>query len=190
MVYIICLIALVFLTIALFIGDVCINCPTSVSYTPCKCDHFYDQIVCGGTQDIDLVNVFQRLGNSLNKSEKHFTSFWLNNTAITELRENTFKDITFDRIYIGFCNKLKTVQKNTFNGTEKVTKFVEFESNPSLQTSDDLIFKVLAKFDSIQQINLLNNNISEIPENAFKSENGNQDSLLQMWLTGRKFNKI
>ena len=42
-------------------------------------------------QNIDLVNIFQKLHKNMTKSEKHFNRFRLKNRFITELKENTFK---------------------------------------------------------------------------------------------------
>ena len=67
--------------------------------------------------------MFQKLGNNLNKSQKHFKGFGLiQNDFITELKENTFSDITFDAIVFNICGNLKTIHRNAFTTTNLITK--------------------------------------------------------------------
>src|ERR1700761_6774086 len=103
-------------------------CPDSNLLKPCSC--IDDSINCGGNGDIDLVKVFQTLEKNLTKIEKHFKKFVFYNTFITELKENTFSDITFDMIQIIGCDNLKTIHKNTFNTTDSVTTHINIEFNP------------------------------------------------------------
>jgi len=71
-------------------------CPNPELLNPCKCIN--NQISCGGDQHINLKHMFKRLSQQLDDQNKHFNRFFLNNTAISELEENTFYEITFDNI--------------------------------------------------------------------------------------------
>ncbi len=59
-----------------------------------------DIISCGGNTKIHLKAIFHSMSLLLGDREKHFQQFYLNNTVIIELPENTFEDITFDSIQI------------------------------------------------------------------------------------------
>ncbi len=119
----------------------------------------------------------------MNKSEKHFKQFYLNNTAITELEENTFFEITFDEIYIFNATKLKLINKSAFNGTNSVTKkFIvnyaldhKTALNDSPPTHD--IFYMLSSLINLERICLYSTNISKIPSHAFRLVNGTQNKL-------------
>ena len=156
----------------------------------CKYDQGGKTITCGGDSEIDLVQIFEKLGNTLNTTQKHFSYFYLKNTAITEIKANTFKDYSFQEIYIMNCNLLKSVHENAFNGTENETRHIEIRNNPKLQSEDNSIFKALTKFKNVEEIVLINNNITEIPSYAFKSNNTNQDSLKVIYLNGNSIKKI
>ena len=155
-------------------------CPKSSLIDPCSC--ILDQIDCRVTnKDIDLVQIFQTLGKQLPKTGKHFKSFELSNSSITELKENTFSDITFDTIFIHYSPKLRSIHRNAFNGTDQVTKLLTIADNPILTSPDNSIFDVLSKFINAQSIQIFRNNITEIPSNAFKS---NQDQMFNLELNG------
>ena len=73
--------------------------------------------------------------------------FYLNNTFITELKENTFSDITFNVIDIEYCSKLKTIHKNAFNHTDQVTTELNINFNPVLISNENTsIFEIANKF--------------------------------------------
>ena len=105
-------------------------CPDISLLKPCSCKD--DNISCGGNEDIDLVKIFQTLSKKLTKDEKHFKEFYLNNTFITELKENTFSDITFKTITIIFCSNLNTINTNAFNTTDSVTNQLMIRFNPKI----------------------------------------------------------
>jgi hypothetical protein len=74
---------------------------------PCKCDKIF--IKCGGTDALNLKHVFENIDHNLGENEKHFKQFWLNNTAITEIEENTFFEVTFDDISISDATNLRSI---------------------------------------------------------------------------------
>ena len=59
-----------------------------------------DTIKCEANEDMDLVKWFQTLENKLQRTQRHFNEFQFSSDYNTELKENTFSDITFDRINI------------------------------------------------------------------------------------------
>ena len=131
-------------------------CPNNNLLKPCRClneleDLKGDIVQCGGNEDIDLVQIFQTLEKHLPKTSKNFKRFYLNNTLITELKENTFSDITFDGIEIEGCSKLKSIHKNAFTTTELVTTELIFDYN-ALISSDNSIFSAVGKFVNLENL--------------------------------------
>ena len=142
-------------------------CPERNIINPCICSS--DQFVCGGNQNIDLLKIFQTLGKNLTKTGKHFNSFQLSNSFMTELKENTFSDITFDVIYITENSNLKTIHKNAFNTTNFITDEIHLLLNPKLTSPDNSIFDAMSQFVRANYIDLYKNNITSIPSNAFRN---------------------
>ena len=152
---------------------------------PCVCNDV--EIRCGGNENIDLSNIFGKLSKLSAKSGKHFKFFYLNNTFITELKENTFSDITFGEITINDCSSLRSIHKNAFNTTDQVTTEIRIESNPKLSSPDNSIFDALSRFVHAHFVLLADNNVSEIPSNAFHNE---QDQLKVLLLIGKSIKKL
>ena len=150
------------------------GCPAPELLKPCVCED--NGIICGGHSDIDLVNIFQTLEKYLTKSEKHFKGFHLNNTFITELKENTFKDITFDEIQINVCENLTHIDRFAFNSTDLVTKYFVLQLNDKL-IMDKTIYDILSSFLNIKNIFINGIGFKEIPSNAFRPINGYQKNL-------------
>ncbi len=69
-----------------------------------------------------MKHVFEAIDEKLKSNEKNFKRFYFNNTAITELEENTFYEITFEEIYIFNATKLKLINTRAFGATNLVTK--------------------------------------------------------------------
>ena len=143
-------------------------CPKTDSIKPCVCDENWT-IACDGTQiTVEVLDkVFQTLSKNLNQTERHLKSFHLSNSSITELKDNTFKDITFEDAFIGFNANLKTIARNAFNGSQSSMVYLLINYNPILSSPDNSIFKIFNGFPNIRFFELMFNNITEIPSNAF-----------------------
>ena len=111
----------------------------------------------------------------------------MNNTFISELKANTFSDITFNRIDINGCSNLKTIDRNAFNGTDLGTYLVSIGNCTQLNSPDNSTFEILNKFNKAMYIYLTNHNITEIPSNAFRNK---QDYLETLVLSSNSFKKL
>jgi hypothetical protein len=60
----------------------------------CICNNDQNRITCGGSNSIELKTIFHQLSTNLTNEKKHFKQFYLTNTAIKEIPENSFADIT------------------------------------------------------------------------------------------------
>ena len=164
------------------------TCPGKEIVKPCVCEEMSSgkDIRCERIASLDLIKVFENLDKNLNETEKHFSVFSLSNADITELKDYTFKDIVFDEIHINDCHKLTKINENAFNGTDLVTKYLFLVNNSALSSSDNSIYSVFRKFVNIQNFELLYNNMSMIPTNAF----GSLENLLEVHFAGNSIKKI
>ena len=174
------------LTLMAVINTTLSVCPDSSLLKPCSCNK--DMIICGNRfQALDLVQIFQKLGKQLPKTGKHFNEFHLTNSLITELKENTFSDITFDTIRLHECPKLKTIHKNAFTTTDQITSWLNILDNPVLSSPDNSIFEAINKFANLSECYISDTNITEIPSNAFKNK---QDQMKIISFSGKSIKKI
>lgn len=132
-----------------------------------------------------MKQIFIYLNSALDdlKGDKHFKRFYLNNTAITQLEENIFHEITFEEIRIDGATELKHIHSNAFTTTNLITKTFHTSYSPienSLPNYD--LFHALSLMLNLESIVLDNTNIKEIPENAFKSLNGPQNKLWAVYV--------
>ena len=164
------------------------TCPSKELIKPCVCEdkEYGKDIRCEGKESLDLVKVFGNLDKTLNETEKQFSVFHSSNTAITELKENTFRDITFDEIFIGCCNKLTKIHENAFNGSEFRIKYLSFYNNSALTSPDNSIFKLAGKLVNLRYFELENTNVTKIPSNSF----GNLEHLVEIHFAGNFIKEI
>ena len=163
-------------------------CPEYDLIKPCIC-YNNNEIQCYANEYIDLVKIFQTLENNLNETQKHFHRFYLSNNFITELKENTFSDITFDVIYIYGCQNLKTIHRNAFNTTDSVTKSFDMTYNQALSL-DNSFFEALSKFILLENLEIYESSITQIPSNAFQNIVGEQDKLKHIRFLGSSLKKL
>jgi hypothetical protein len=156
---------------------------------PCVCIN--STISCGGNETIHLKTIFHRLDFELKNGEKHFKQFYLNNTAISELAENTFEDITFDSIHIDNAINLSLIHTNAFTAIN--LRLEEFQvSNTSLRNSPPNydIFTALSLMIEIETIRIVYSKLEEIPENAFRPLMGHQNKLTYVGFQDNIITKI
>ncbi len=128
------------------------------------------------------------MSNALNDDKKHFTEFFLGNTNITELTENTFSDITFDRIRLNGAINLRRFDNFAFGANSFITK--NFEAvNTSLENSLN-IFTALSLLKNLETIIINVSNISEVPDNAFRPLVGQQKNLISVDLSSNQIIKV
>ncbi len=173
------------------IAQICGECPNPDLLKPCHCDK--DSIFCGGHNSIDLKNIFHNLSSTLKSDKKHFKSFSLNNTAIKELPENTFGDITFESLFISNAPNLTSIHTKAFSGTDTHRLTYEFNIyNTSLKNSPPNydIFQAFSSMVNIKNIYLTQNKIEEIPDYAFKPINGPENTLNLLYITDDTIKRI
>lgn len=160
------------------------ECPKPEIINPCVCK---DEIIyCGGNESINLKIIFNHLSQESTDEKKHFKQFHLNNTAITELQEIAFSDITFDEIVIENATNLTLINTNALTETNLITKTVDIQNTPIINSPPNHdIYHVLSLLKNIEYINIVGTQITEIPSYAFKPLNGYQYKLktAAIWLS-------
>jgi len=165
------------------------ECPKPEILYPCTC--YRNNITCSGNQNINLKHTFLQLSQQLAVGKKNFNHFYLNNTAITELEENTFFDITFEGITIERAEKLNLINTYAFGDTNSILKNFEIISSPiinSLPNHD--FFLMLSLMKNIERIHIFETDILEIPSYAFRPIEGYQNKLKILDISGHKLREL
>ncbi len=149
-------------------------CPNEDLLYPCYCES--DSIYCIGNEYINIKHIFNLLSQKLKDDEKHFEKFYLNNTAINELEENTFYDITFSFINIQATN-LTLINTFAFSETNLKTNTIYTYAPVENRPPKYDFFIMLSLMKNINAISIYGNNITEVPSYAFKPILGNQNKL-------------
>jgi hypothetical protein len=96
----------------------------------------------------------------LPEGKKHFKQFYLNNTAITEIEENTFYDLTFDEIKIMSASKLTLINTNAFTETNFFTKSFNLLDTPIVSNPPKYdIFYIISQMKNLEQLSIEYTNI-------------------------------
>ena len=118
---------LVFLSIIQLIQGLKLNCPPKELIAPCTC--IFSNIDCAKTSlsSSQLVDLFKKISREAN--DLHFLIFWIwHNSNLTELRANTFQNVTFDHIWITHCPNLIDVHEDAFIGSEDIATSLMFDN--------------------------------------------------------------
>jgi hypothetical protein len=154
-------------TLLLILSDyINCECPDPSIILPCTgCQ--YNRIDCSGHTDIDLIQIFKKLNETLKKDQKHFEKFHFDNTNVTEIKANTTLDITFDVIEIVNSNLIH-IDPTAFMDTCHVTTNLIIGTNLQLNTST--VIDVINKFDQATRIMFIGENSTmTLPAEAFKN---------------------
>jgi hypothetical protein len=121
-----------------------------------------------------LKTIFQRLDFELEDGKKYFKQFYLNNTAISELPENTFGDITFNLINIEIASNLSLIHTFAFSANNLCLKEFTVCNTPlGNEPPNHDIFAAVSLMVAIEKIWLCaNSQIKNLPENAFTTTFG------------------
>ncbi len=113
--------------------------------------------------------------------EEHFKEFIFNNTVIKKLVENTFDDITFEKIYITENSTLKYIHSNAFTAINSwVKEFTSYGIELDSNLTDHNLFTALSLMNNLTDITIYNSKVKEIPSNAFLPLNGPHKHLVSI----------
>jgi hypothetical protein len=127
--------------------------------------------------------MFQKIDQELADNQKSFKKFYLNNTAITELEENTFFEITFEEINITDAKNLEMINTLAFSSNNMITKILFIKNCPIVYAPPNYdIFFSISLMLNIESVIIENTNLTKIPSNAFRPVNGVQNKLWQLYI--------
>jgi len=167
------------------------QCPLSEEVDPCSCSGFVGDFVCSGTTIVNYKTVFERISKGLQPADKIFHTITLSNSAITELVDNFFSDLTFTEISIKNANNLKRIYAFAFTSiANSVETFTQ--TGASLLGDEDThvpeLFQALSSLTNVKSILLGQTKIKYIPANAFS--NINQRKLERLEINSGMISKI
>ncbi len=139
-----------------------------------------------------MKTIFQRLDFELEDGKKYFKQFYLNNTAISELPENTFGDITFNLINIEIASNLSLIHTFAFSANNLCLKEFTVCNLPlTNEPPNHDIFAAVSLMVAIEKIWICaNSQIKNLPENAFRPLLGHQKNLSALYLYDNNIDHI
>jgi hypothetical protein len=149
----------------------CGVCPSAEVMYPCVCQS--QEITCGGTEKINLTQIFERISSSLKNNEKHFQFFTFNNTAVEVIEDNSFLDITFIAVEFVDAVKLRKLSPKAFSpaNTETLKTFHQHGMSVLGEEDCDLLdtFAALSSLTKVNEILFEINSFKSIPVHAFNN---------------------
>ncbi len=140
------------------------KCPQLEDITPCTCDEKLGSISCIGSAIAD--HELGLIGSNIKSgSDSRFSSLTIQNTAITQLDNNTYIDANFDEIIIENNTQLISINNQSFK--KGFVKNLYIRNNPKL---NDSIFSLLKYLKISDEIRFDGNDMKEIPSDAFDSD--------------------
>jgi len=119
----------------------------------------------------DIKGIFGKVSKNLSQNEKNFTELVLNNSAITEIVDNSFEDITFKRFHILNATNLKRIHANAFGSiAESIEEFLqEGSSDLGEEQYSSEMFSALNSLTNVIHLIFDETKLTKIPENAFNT---------------------
>ena len=112
-------------------------------------------------QELDLKDLFKLLDTTwyiMNKNDKHFKILIIVNRLLESIDEDILGEISFDKIVIGFCPKLKRIHWNAFGKQTKIIKVFsashEFTKLISEPDSDYDLMKLINSLVECEEIHI------------------------------------
>jgi hypothetical protein len=167
----------------------CESCSKSELLNPCVCNS--EGISCGGNKPLNLKRILRRYSAAINNDEKHFKEFILFNTAINEIPENIFGDLTFETIYLNNALNLSRIHTNAFTSTSPtIETFYSIDTPLTHSVPNYDIFTALSSMKNLVKIIIVESKITEIPDNAFLPLNGMQTKLTELTIINSLIKRI
>ncbi len=160
--------------------------PTPIPYTECPDKKLIDPCVCNSHN-------FQCEGKDLkqlpfNKLEKsRFESLRIFNTSLVSIDDNSLGNATFSVVYIENNTLLETISDKVF-ATEPLQLFMINYGNTKLKPNS--LFAMFRSLEMTEEIEFNFEDLTEIPENAFKPNNGSDTKLFIINLKENNISKI
>ncbi|CAF3468111.1 unnamed protein product [Rotaria sp. Silwood1] len=110
---------------------------------------------------------------STSMEDRHFDTFLLRNTTLSEIPSNVLANLTFLILQFEHNPYLSTIHSDAFINTNDYVRVFE-TSNTNL--SETIFASVISNFANLLKITMLNDSVQRIPSNVFC-----QSTLQQLW---------
>jgi hypothetical protein len=161
------------------------KCVKSINYL-----HIAD-INCGGNENIDLKHIFNEMSLNLEEGKKNFSTFHLNNTAISELPENVFENITFNQIEVMDAYNLSRIHTHSFTATNNYSFTFRIHNTPIVNSVPNYdLFTAISLMPNLTDLEIINISITEILDNAFRPLSSIQYNLTYVHIENHKLKKL
>ncbi|CAG2165102.1 unnamed protein product [Oppiella nova] len=142
-------------------------------YIPESCTCQNRRIRCVAIDDVDLDSLFSYIADGIPYGTREYESFELESSYITTLGTSAFHGLLFKQFIFTSCSKLTCISPTAFMGQKSTTIFMAENtpfSSPVTATCD--LFSALSTLTNVNQINIVNHKIPQIPNNAFNDKMG------------------
>lgn len=169
-------------------------CPKSIDLFPCKCEN-NNQIKCNSTESYELKHIFELIKKNSptnpDDEEIKFESFVIENYHQAVIPEDVFKEISIKNIEIVDSN-ITSIDRNAFSRTTLYTENLSIRSTllDNKGTKERDIYEAVSKMFHLKSLYLIDNEISTIPEHAFRKTLGTQASLRTLSIADDKIYHI
>ncbi|CAG2163491.1 unnamed protein product, partial [Oppiella nova] len=143
---------------------------------PCTCQD--GRVRCVAIDDVDLDSVFAYIADGIAYGTREYESFELESTYISTLGPAAFHGLLFKKFIFTTCSNLTCISPAAFEGQKSTTIFTAENtpfSSPVTATCD--LFSALSTLTNVNQINIVNHRIPQIPDNAFNDKMGVLENL-------------
>uniref|UniRef100_A0A023GEN4 Putative membrane glycoprotein lig-1 ixodes scapularis membrane glycoprotein lig-1 n=1 Tax=Amblyomma triste TaxID=251400 RepID=A0A023GEN4_AMBTT len=141
-------------------GLVIANCPNEASLQPCTCDHF--GINCMRAQS--ATHLKQAFRNSTPATRDH-KQLWIQKTPITTFPKDVLGRFRFSEVHIELNPNLTSFSLDALTNSNLLLTILSLYGN-ALATFE---FSKLRRFPNLAALNLAENRLTRIPDNAFAS---------------------
>ncbi|CAG2163490.1 unnamed protein product [Oppiella nova] len=138
---------------------------------PCSCRD--GRVRCVAADEVDLDSVFSYIADGIAYGTREYESFELESSSISTLGTAAFHGLLFKQFIFTSCSKLTCISPAAFMAQTSTTIFTAENtpfSSPVTATCD--LFNALSTLTNVNQINIVNHQIPQIPNNAFNDKNG------------------
>ncbi|XP_013776365.1 oplophorus-luciferin 2-monooxygenase non-catalytic subunit-like [Limulus polyphemus] len=151
------------------------GCPSEELFLPCECEGSA-VIQCNKAKTTsEVVESFKQKFEDFGA----FGTFHMKNTPVSKIPSRLFGPAKFYSFRITGNLNLNSVEDNAFAGSEPFAEHIDISNNA---ISSPSVFQAISKLDQLKYINLENNSLTEVPNNAF----GNQ----ALQFISLRYNKI
>ena len=120
----------------------------------CFIDEKERKIKFSEKEELNLKHLFDLISKALfykdeNKANKHFDELLIANNLIESIDDDVLGEISFDKIVINDCPKLKRIHCKAFGKIDKIKEFYAFNGLPNLISKPDSDYDLMKLINSL-----------------------------------------